>query len=147
MSPSRTRGLSVPLAMANATHYMSPRSSRLNVLDKGSTEYLDSKRQRQSPGPGRNSHIYYLNTPPHIPLPPPPPPPSDEAIYEPVPGFEGLPHPPEVAPPPPNRPVQVERRLVTGQSCDVPERPVDDDEDDYERMESVGSISFSSATL
>ena len=125
---------------------MSPRSSRLNILDKGSTEYLDSKRQRQSPGPGHNSHVYYLNTP-HIPLPPPPPPPSDEAIYKPVTGFEGPPHPPEVAPPPPNRPVQVERRLVTGQSCDVPEQPVDEDEDDYERMESVGSISFSSATL
>ena len=110
-------------------------------------EQLDPKRQRQSPGPGRNSHIYYLHTPPHIPLPPPPPPQSDEAIYEPVPGFEGPPRLPEVAPPPPDRPVQLERRLVTEQSWDIPEQPADEDEDDYERMESVGSITFSSATL
>uniref|UniRef100_A0A1X7U7Q4 Uncharacterized protein n=2 Tax=Amphimedon queenslandica TaxID=400682 RepID=A0A1X7U7Q4_AMPQE len=146
MSPSRSRGLSVPLAKANPTHYMSPRSSRLNPLDKGSMEQLDPKRLRQSPGPGRNSHIYLLNTPPHIPLPPPPPA-SDEAIYEPIPGFEGPPRPPQVAPPPPDCPVQLERRLVTGQSWDVPERPADEDESDYERMESIGPITFSSATL
>uniref|UniRef100_A0A1X7SU13 Uncharacterized protein n=1 Tax=Amphimedon queenslandica TaxID=400682 RepID=A0A1X7SU13_AMPQE len=125
---------------------MSPRSSRLNPLDKGSMEQLDPKRLRQSPGPGRNSHIYLLNTPPHIPLPPPPPA-SDEAIYEPIPGFEGPPCPPQVAPPPPDCPVQLERRLVTGQSWDVPERPADEDESDYERMESIGPITFSSATL
>lgn len=147
MSPSRSRGLSVPLNIPS--HYMSPRSSRLDRgLDKGSScEQLDSKRQLPPTGVGRNSHIYYLNTPPHIPLPPPPPSSDQEVIYdEPVPRFDGVSHPPEVPPPPPpERPVQMERRLITGRSMDEPE-PLPD-EDDYEKMEPIGHISFSSATL
>lgn len=134
MSPShsRTRPLTPP-----SSHYMTPR---------GSLATLTFEKQEVGGvggvAPGRDSHIYYLNTPPHMGRLPST---NSDAIYEPIPGLiDELPHP-QTRPPLPDRPPP------TFQPHPPPSASPGEagsEDSDYEKMESIGHImTFSSATI
>ena len=81
-------------------HYMSPRS---DVFEK------PSSKQQHKPTKERDSHIYYLNTPPRT-LPYLPPGQTVDPVYEPIPGADDSSYqsptkvlPPEVPKRPPTR--------------------------------------------
>lgn len=141
-------------------HYMSPCASHSSMFEKPGRSSTHQTQQR-------DSHIYYLNTPPR--QIPPSLPPETDPVYEPIPADESgeqcniPPRSHQQKPPVPvrynrgrkghDRPKGVEQPLNTqkqlkleGSERQTPQY-IDDPDDDYEYMKSVGPIDFSSATI
>lgn len=141
-------------------HYMSPHASHSSMFEKPGHSSTHQTQQR-------DSHIYYLNTPPrHI---PPSLLPETDPVYEPIPADESgkqyntSPRSHQQKPPVPVRynrgrkghdqlkvvekPLKTQKQLTLEGSERQTPQDINDPDDDYEYMNSVGPIDFSSATI